>query len=80
MTLSLVTVQLGTTFVSETTDVTLTLVRKLTKEDWQADHCFQLYVQTPYTTKEIYKTFDEAKPPLCESLTDGVELTCQISS
>lgn len=69
-------------FVSKISSATLQLGRSGgTSRPWVTDHCFQLFVQSPYkVTDTNYQTFREENPPVCTP-TDpnlGYKVECEV--
>lgn len=65
--------------VSQLTEAELELFRFSGGNPWIANHCYELFVSSPYNDPTVYSTFLAGDAPVCEAVTEGVTATCTVS-
>ena len=68
--------------VSQLETVELQLSRSIARNTytWQTNHCFELYVGSPYSNTAEYIPFPAETPPVCTAITSGVAVECSVTS
>lgn len=62
--------------ISKNTKVELEMFRFSAGNAWFADHCYELFVSSPYQDPTVYSTFQQGTPPNCEAVTTGMSVSC----